>query len=647
MKKKINVIEKQSNWFATIYIVFIGLIPLIFTNNLVDGGLLSRQMALAGLHILLAGSMIFGRFSKKIDFGFIASWPFFLVVLFLTLQVLSYFQALVLSEYWQTISKYSLGISYLTLTTALLRSGYLKKEQLFIGISILSAIAIAIAIFQLGNWDPNTNFRDNIYEIKSNFGNKNLFSSVLFFGIFANISLFIAGKYKRVSIYLLIISLAILLIIQTRIVLLALFVSMVIYMVLAKQQLKIKSNFLKWGIPSLVVMVAVIAFSNQNYLENLTDSRSYTERLQVWSNSVEMMKENPITGIGAGNWQFYFPKYGIGNFENPSVANALTTFQRPHNDFLWVGSESGIPGLLIYISLFLSLIVVCYQELRKQQNVKMQALLIAFLIGYMLIAFADFPLERLEHQILLYSLMAIPLSALKPFKRINLWIPALAVLLISAISIPFIYNRIEGEVNTKKLYALQKKGQWQAMLAKTEKAQNSSYQIDAKSIPIDYYAGIAAYSLGDIQTAKLKFENALKLSPYNIHALNNLGSCMNQLEKQEEALELFNRALTISPRFEEAILNQCVIYYNQKKRVEAFETISKISLNTKNTSYPHYLKTILKEYLNFKYTKYTDPLIQSKIVELLANENNMVAEYLAVRNGKGDKATTQIFRISK
>ncbi len=643
MDRKNRSIDKQNPWFGIIYIVFIGLIPLIFSNKLVDGGLLSRQLALTGLNILIASSILIGKFSRKIDFGFISNWIFLLILGFLLLQMVSYFQAIVISEFWQVISKYSLAVAYLGLTAALIRSGLLLKSQLFIGMSILCSLAIVIALSQLAKWNTEINFRENIYELKSNFGNKNLFSSVLFFGVFANIALLIDGKFKKLMIVLIIINSAFLVLIQTRIVLLALILSILVFAVTSRNSINFKSKYAKWILIGAISFASLLLLMNTAYLENLTDSRSYRERLQVWQNSVEMIKDHPITGVGAGNWQFHFPKYGIGEFENPSVANALTTFQRPHNDLLWIAGESGWIGLAFYLSFLIGIIVIAFKKRKDSSDGQSFALIAALVLGYLIIALADFPLERIEHQILLYSFIAIPVSTLNPYKRISKWTPVILILFVSLASIPLINQRIKGEVGTKKMYALQQKGQWKAMLEKSENSQNESYKIDSKSIPLDYYGGIAAYTLGDITKAKTKFESALIQSPYNIHALNNLGSCYNQLGNSAEAMKLFDQALSISPKFEEAILNKCVIYYNQKNFEEAYSHISQISILTKNKSYPQYLKAILIEYLNSKVNSRTDTAIQNRIRDLLSNENNMTVEYIAVRNNKGDEISKQIF----
>ena len=63
------------------------------------------------------------------------------------------------------------------------------------------------------------------------------------------------------------------------------------------------------------------------------------ERLVLWEKSLEMFKKHPIIGVGAGNWQIYFPDATLKGLWRAEDLNY--TFQRPHNDFLWVLCASG------------------------------------------------------------------------------------------------------------------------------------------------------------------------------------------------------------------------------------------------------------------------------------------------------------------
>ncbi|HYC28546.1 MAG TPA: O-antigen ligase family protein, partial [Chitinophagaceae bacterium] len=66
------------------------------------------------------------------------------------------------------------------------------------------------------------------------------------------------------------------------------------------------------------------------------------ERLRLWEKTYHLIRERPLTGIGAGNWQVHFPDATLSGIWRAEDLNF--TFQRPHNDLLWILSEQGYIG---------------------------------------------------------------------------------------------------------------------------------------------------------------------------------------------------------------------------------------------------------------------------------------------------------------
>lgn len=100
--------------------------------------------------------------------------------------------------------------------------------------------------------------------------------------------------------------------------------------------------------------------------------------------------------------------------------NGNTIVTNPHNDFLLVFAETGIFGILCYLGLFATLL---YKSLFLIKNAKSQSAkrmffcLLSFVVGYLFIAFFDFPLDRIEHQILLLTVFGISNSYYLKFKN--------------------------------------------------------------------------------------------------------------------------------------------------------------------------------------------------------------------------------------
>jgi tetratricopeptide (TPR) repeat protein len=148
------------------------------------------------------------------------------------------------------------------------------------------------------------------------------------------------------------------------------------------------------------------------------------------------------------------------------------------------------------------------------------------------------------------------------------------------------------------------------------------------SAPIDWYMGVAHFTQGSINEAKICFDAAYKLHPYHIHVLNNLASCYESLGNHQHAISLYSKALDISKDFEESLLNLAAVYFNISDIQKAFETISKCSIYSENPNYRVYLKAILKSWMEHERSKQKDFQTLNRINELLSTDNLMVEVFL-------------------
>jgi O-antigen ligase len=115
----------------------------------------------------------------------------------------------------------------------------------------------------------------------------------------------------------------------------------------------LKDKYRSWKVKTAVIGILVFAFSmfaTESYWDRIgtiTSQEDYnvTEeygRQALWKRGLQLMLENPITGVGAGAIVT-----GVGQSYGPDGGRWMTV----HNSFLQVGGELGIGGLLIFISL--------------------------------------------------------------------------------------------------------------------------------------------------------------------------------------------------------------------------------------------------------------------------------------------------------
>jgi len=114
-------------------------------------------------------------------------------------------------------------------------------------------------------------------------------------------------------------------------------------------------------------------------------------RLQVWSVAAAMIKENPVAGVGLRNFESAFPRF------------SSMTPRAPHNAFMALAAEAGIPACMLFIGLILSAIWRMFwlrrRLLRDPGNWRLasyclvlQITLIVYLIPNLFISRQDFDL---------------------------------------------------------------------------------------------------------------------------------------------------------------------------------------------------------------------------------------------------------------
>ena len=80
-------------------------------------------------------------------------------------------------------------------------------------------------------------------------------------------------------------------------------------------------------------------------------------RLQMWLNTLELIADYPILGVGAGGWKRVYPHYDQG-----AMIRQNSSPVRPHNDYLWIAAESGIIGFVLFIAFLVIVFITLYRQ---------------------------------------------------------------------------------------------------------------------------------------------------------------------------------------------------------------------------------------------------------------------------------------------
>jgi O-antigen ligase len=132
----------------------------------------------------------------------------------------------------------------------------------------------------------------------------------------------------------------------------------------------------KWAaaVALVLILLGIGAYAERNstFVQNLPEGRllqislsdsSAQTRLWVWGEAWKGFLERPILGWGPENFTAVFDKFFNPSFYTPNQ-NAETWFDRAHSIFFDYLSETGIIGLLAYLSIFF---LIFWEFFRRKQ----------------------------------------------------------------------------------------------------------------------------------------------------------------------------------------------------------------------------------------------------------------------------------------
>ena len=636
------------------YFGFLCLLPLLFYNKIIDAVLLPRQLLLGVFIVFIISLFLFNK--NDLTYNILSKKLIFIVLLFLFLNLISFKQSITISESHAVFSKLILLFLFFYFTSILLYNDFLKINKLVLYVIVFGILSAITALYQIIEKSISGQPLFSAVHINNgNFANKNLLASILFLCVPFYFIGFYQNKLNKLLAFIGILnSVFVLVVIRTRVALLALALFFLLQIVFyLKEKFKVKIKYILAS--SLVILLSLFGvlkslYSNFNlqssqnvskqYLFRIFDSETLKTRILFWENSFKMFKENWLLGVGLGNWQIYFSKYGLNNFKLNDIINGESSLQRPHNDFIWILCETGILGLITYLSLFAILIYQVIYLIKTAENfIEKRNFYILFsaLIGYILISFFDFPYERIEHQILLMLIFAIISSTYyKKFKSKEDKI--ISKKLIAFFFIPVLYSllvisyRLNGEFYTAKMYVAKNTQNWEETIINSKKANSYFYSLDNSSIPLSWFEGISHFNENRIQESEECFYKAFTLNPYNIQVINNLANVYQVNGKSKEAVELFENALTISNNFDEAKLNLSALYFNRKEFEKAFETINTVDYLTTNPKYKKYLIPILNNIINEFLKLNKDKSIAINLTRNITSSDKLLKLYFDSKN---------------
>ena len=596
-----QAIKTGTPWLPTVFFGFlIVLLPLVYLTSALDPSLMPQLFVQSVVLFAFTFPLFLKKNTHSDWFSLFRQPLFWLVVAY---SLVTFLSSLVAVNYKESLFDISKTITFVLVVTYSWQ--YLSttevRNRLPLMMLIANIIALSIGFHQYLNLvlpvQSPTDWSNlpPIYQVKGLMAHKNLYASSLFMML----PLLAVGamQQKKQLRWLFVISILLtffmIYLLSTRAVwlgVLAAFGTILAGFFLFQNSFqlprKIRNGMFIGSIFGLIALIALLAKSNYENSLSFADrfqsifnpkDPNNLHRLHVWDVSMHLVKEHPITGVGAGNWKIISPKY----YHLHHFTKEQLNWVRPHNDFLWVLTEKGIIGLLVFLGIFAAALLRI--ALRLRQNADKQEhytclFLAAGLIGYLVISFFDFPLERIWHQSVLAVWLAIILTAhrqsTEPSKTPagSMALPLLLLLFTSIYAASA--TRLEQIVQqTRKA---QFSNDWAHMLSLAQSIPTRFRNLDAEAMPIYYYHGLASERLNKPAEAKKFYEKALEDFPTKVQVMNNLGLACFNLGEFEEAKSYFEKARQILPDYTEATVNLSAVYDKEKKYRKSLQMLREV-----------------------------------------------------------------------
>ncbi len=584
------------------------LFPFIKTSSetLIDFELLPKQLFVGVVAIALL-AMLFKNKEKFRTLN-LATGAF---LLFVVANVISITSAINTAEAWGTISR---TFVFTALFFGLIM-GFLnqKLDMVFIAKSgvVFGLIVGLVSLKHIGAAYKAKDVLNALYGLSELYVHKNFLASALLLSLpLTAFTAFKNEKYwgiaAKIALGITLLDIALL---RTRSVWLALIISsiavLVIYLIASKNS-DYKTKWLKYFGIGTAGFIAILFFviNATSIRESTFDSGSLNKRTKYWKASWEMYKESPVTGIGAGNWRINFPKYGLGGLDK-TVVSGQTTLNRPHNDLLWILSETGILGFLgfvLFIKITLWYLIKTAMSQQSKDDLTLALLSIFGMLSFVIYGMFEFPLERPDHFFffLLYAAWGISayLKISSPTsKLISTQVLAGVFILVSLCGSYVINSRLSSAKQAKQAVRSYIEQNAAGMVRFGENAESDFYSLEDFGNPVNYFAGIGKLSQNKVPAGKREIENAITAHPYHILSLVQMGDIYKQNREFETALKYYNQVQDFAPGNRRVLLGKAEIYVIQKKGMLALKSLNKMTPNRKDKKYMDLLKTALVQFV--------------------------------------------------
>ncbi len=279
-------------------------------------------------------------------------------------------------------------------------------------------------------------------------------------------------------------------------------------------------------------------------------------RLALWENSLRMVKDYPLLGVGLGNFKVFSPKYHQWHIDSYK-GSSLRQPARAHNDFIQMWAELGLVGLGVFLAVLGISFFAAWRGYHEEASPEDRVLSLAVglaLVGFVVEAFFDFPMEQAVPPFYLFALLAVLVMNMNDAKdggskrSRTIAVPTYisAMLLLTVVSGSLFLARFHlGNLQSDRLLLLADQYGHRGLWEEARHAGKKALDKNPFRIESFYYIGHADVQLGRPEQGVDALRRVVQGYPYHINALLSLGNAYAGQGKREEALETYGKVIEL------------------------------------------------------------------------------------------------------
>ena len=602
--------------FIVIFTIFVS--PFIFITNAHNFAHHPKAAFIQITSLLLLIALLFKKLIKK-DFSFEISpilLPFFL---FLSWMLLSFFYAknrylaLFHSAYW--VAPF---IFFFVITN-------LFREEKY-GLYLLYAIFFAgflSSFFGILQFLFDINIVDQAIPPASFFANKNMAVHFTILTIpIGVVSFFHYQDRKRINFFAITSSLMFVFLLYTRTRagwLSFSFELLVILFVLIKTKklaLNNRDKIIALFISALIIFFMISLDSSEKKSSYIDTAKSVTDlelntniqsRFTVWGNSINMIKDNFLLGVGMGNYVIFSAKYNASIYSKRIIASKGVDgveVVNIHNDFLHIFAHLGFIGILLFLFFIVTFLKALVHLVFKREDLIFAGIL-ASVVGIFINSLFSFPFE-LPIPIFIF-IVYVAVTSIFYSKNKKYKLPSIFVFIAVFILIPFSvyafnfhFKNMQFEKKIYKMKRLSYFKKWYLLLEESKEA----ITLNPYSEKGFFFKGVACSRLKKRECAYAAFYKILATYPNYTSAFLNIATMFGQDGSYIKAEHLYKKILEFKPTSIKAHYNLAITYMMKNEPNKAIkEFLITHKLDPKNIEVLRDLGQFYKRYGYFDEAK--------------------------------------------